>query len=146
MDLNHIFKLFIDPPKEELPKLSEDTQRLVDDFKDHPLVKIGMFRKIIKNYLVLGNTLLNFFEKSNVDLEVDDIKKAGEYMIYSRAWEYIKGININNKFHLEHIRIVSNQDFIEVLDNTIQYFKSIESYEKCAHLYSIKEKVKEFSK
>lgn len=143
MNLQHIFSLFIDSPKEEV---NEEVQRLADDFKDHPLVKIGMFKKIIKNYLVLGDTLLNFFSKSNVDLEVNDIKRAGEYMIYSRAWEYIRSINIKNNFHLEHLRILSNQEFIELLENSIQYFKGIEAYEKCAHLYGIKEKVKEFSK
>lgn len=146
MDLTYIFKLFMDPPKEEIPLISGETQRLVDDFKDHPLVKIGMFKKIIKNYMVLGNTLLNFFEKSNVNLEVDDIKRAGEYMVYSRAWEYIRCININNDFHLEHLRILSNQEFINILENSIQYFKGIEAYEKCDHLHKIKEKVKEFSK
>lgn len=146
MDIKHIFNLFVDPPKENIPLVDINTQRLVDDFKDHPLVKIGMFRKIVKNYVVLGDTLLNFFEKSNVDLEVSDIKKAGEYMIYSRAWDYIKHININNEFHLEHIRVVANQEFIDLLDTSIKYFKQIEAYEKCAHLYKIKEKVKEFKK
>jgi hypothetical protein len=43
----------------------------------------------------------------HVDLEVDDIKKAGEYMIYSRAWEYIKGINIDS--YDDYIKIVENE-------------------------------------
>lgn len=146
MNTDKIFNLFLNTSDQIEQPMSEETQRLVDDFKEHPLVKIGMFKKIIKNYMVLGDKILKVFMQSNVDLDVDDIKKAGEYMIYLRAWDNIKSININDEFHLENIKNVANQELIVILDNSIKYFKTIEAYEKCAHLFKIREKVKEFLK
>ena len=46
MDVNKIFNLFNSEDTER--PMNEETLKLVNDYKEHPLFKIGMFRKIIK--------------------------------------------------------------------------------------------------
>ncbi len=124
----------------------EEDNKLAEDFKNHPIVKIGMFKKIIKNYLVLGDKILSLFMLPNMNLNEKEVKIAGEYMVYYRAWENIKDIDLENQFHLDNLKLSSNEEFIIILDSIIKYFEKHEEYTKCAFLFSIQEKVKEFLK
>jgi len=138
MNLNNIFNTFTSEVKEE--------DKLTTDFKDHPIIKIGMFKKIIKNYQTLGDKMLDLFLSSNINLDKEDMKRAGEYMVYYRAWESIKSLNLENEFHLENLKKTSDKEFIILLDSSIKYFEKFEDYQKCAILHNIQEKVKDFLK
>lgn len=138
MNLNNIFNTFNSEVKEK--------DKLTAEFKDHPIIKIGMFKKIIKNYLTLGDKMLNLFLSSNINLDKEDMKRAGEYMVYYRAWESIKSLDLENEFHLENLKVASDKEFITLLDSSIKYFEKFEDYQKCATLHKIQEKVEDFLK
>ena len=140
MNKYKIFELF------ENNDQTEEDKKSINDFKEHPLFKIEIFKKIIKNYILHGDELLKFFEKSNIDLDVKDIKKAGEYMLYNRAFDNIDFIDLNNDFHLDIIKKKSDNEIIDLIDNCIFYFEKFEEFEKCNKLIKIKRKIEDFLK
>ena len=70
MNVNSIFGLF---DQEVSHSGNENVDCLYESFKEHPLVKIGMFKKIILNYNFDNNIILNIF-KLNKDLDIPDVK------------------------------------------------------------------------
>lgn len=139
MNINNIFNLFNEPEIEESG--NENADKLYQLFKEHPLVKIGMFKKIISNYRNTGDEFLETFKKLDNSLDLKEAKKAGDFIINNRAWEYIKWIDINKKFYLETLISVATKELADNLDYSINYYESVEEYEKCAFLLGIKEKV-----
>lgn len=135
MDINNIFNLFTEPTGNIY--VSEEAQRMADMFQEHPLVKIGMFKKLIINYYTSGDKLLEFFNLNDTELNIEDVRKAGRFIVYSRAWEYIKEINLNNEFHKETFISVGNKELKVALNLSIKYFEEFEEYEKCSHLLSL---------
>jgi hypothetical protein len=135
MDINNIFNLFLENPTNTY--VSEEAQKLADMFQEHPLVKIGMFKKLIINYYTSGDKLLEFFNLTDTELNVEDIRKAGRFIVYSRAWDYIKGIDISNEIHKEILISVGNKELQISLNLAIKYFEEFEEYEKCSHLLSL---------
>lgn len=137
MDINKLFKLF----EEDESHLEEENQRLVDIFKDHPLIKIGYFKKLIKNYSIYWNNIIKQFENNKIDIEIEDIKKAGEFILFSKAYEYISFIKISDPYHLECIKSLANKDFLDSLNFSIKHFEKLEEYEKCGFIKNIRDKV-----
>jgi hypothetical protein len=132
MDINNIFNLFLENPSNTY--VSEEAQKLADMFQEHPLVKIGMFKKLIINYYTSGDKLLEFFNLTDSELNIEDIRKAGRFIVYNRAWDYIKEIDINNEIHKEIFISVGNKELQISLNLAIRYFEEFEEYEKCSHL------------
>ena len=81
--------------------------------------------------------IIKFFKKSNEELDIEDIKEAGEFVTYNRAWSYIKKIDINNKEHTKAINTYSDEYLDTSLKLGINFFIETEEYEKCAHLQKI---------
>ena len=105
---------------------------------------IGMHKKLVLNHINFKKKALKFFKESNHELDIEDVKKAGEYVAYNKAWYYIKKINLSDKNHILDI-IEYGDDLLETsLELAIQYFQDIEEYEKCAHLLKILKKSQEF--
>jgi hypothetical protein len=140
MDTNKIFKLFESDNPEENSSPKEN-QRLVDIFKDHPIVKISYFKKLVKNYSIHAEELAKFFHKGNQELDIKDIKAAGEFILFTRAWQNISEIDINNPFHLECLLSLANDDLFFAFDFSIKHFEKLEEYERCGFIKSLKEKV-----
>lgn len=141
MDNNYIFSLF-----ENLPENEELETTSFGDFKEHPLVKIGIFKKVLRNYEKYGNELFGFFEKMNLKLDIKEIQELGENLLYNKAWNNIDCIDINNEHHIRYLEITSNNEFIQLLNKCNKYFELREEYEKCGKLIKIKEKVENFLK
>lgn len=135
MDINNIFNLFLEPTGNIY--VSEEAQKMANMFQEHPLVKIGMFKKLIINYYTSGDKLLEFFNLDDTELNIEDVRKAGRFIVYNRAWEYIKEINLTNEFHKETFISVSNKELKIALNLSIKYFEEFEEYEKCSHLFSL---------
>ena len=138
MDVNKIFDNFKDNSSE-----SDDTDLLVD-FSNHPLYWIGCFVKIIHNHTFFTQHIVKNFNKISPDVMPEDLEKVGETLLYNRAWEQIKNINMNNLFHIECIKFKASPALINSLSEAIKYFESIEEYEKCILLQNILNKTKEF--
>jgi hypothetical protein len=134
MDINKIFNLF-DEPKDESKTLSEEEySKTVEIYKNHPLYFVGMFKKLIHNHYLFNKQLLKFFEKLDEPLDPIDVSKAGEYVVFSKAWEYIKKIDPDDLKHQEALYHFLD-DYLKVaLELALNYFQEQEEYEKCVHL------------
>jgi hypothetical protein len=72
------------------------------------------------------------------------LERAGEELMFRKAWDYIKPIDLNKIFHVECLKLKADEQFIENLQISILFFEELEEYEKCALLKNIESKIKEF--
>jgi len=138
IDKDKIFKLFVDGKEIDEDKTDEEIQ----DFMNGPYAKIGMFVKLIQNHEIFHKKLEKFLKKEQPDYNVESTKEASEYTVYHRAWSYIKNIDIDNSDHINAIINFDPKLFYKTLNGSVNFFERYEEYEKCAHLYKIKEIVK----
>jgi hypothetical protein len=141
IDKNKIFKLFVDGKEINGEKTNEEIQ----EFMNGPYAKIGMFVKLIQNHEVFHKKLEKFLKQEQPDYNVESTKEASEYTVYYRAWHYIKGIDVNKNEDIDAIVNFNPLTFNKTLDGALNFFESYEEYEKCAHIYKIKEILKEYS-
>jgi len=134
MDLNKIFGLFDKSKKEEEDLSQEDYNKIVKDYHKHPLFWVGMFKKLIYNHHLFHDQILKFFEQLDEGLNQVDIDKAGEFVVFNRAWDYIKKINPEEKKHQEALFHFADNYLKSAIELSINYFQEQEEYEKCAHL------------
>ena len=142
IDLTNIFGLFI--PGEQLD--GTNTAKTFNELKEKPIFHIGMYKKLILNHLNFNIKVLKFFKESNKDFDVDDIKEAGEFVVFNRAWSYISEVDLDNQGYIDAIKHYSDNEFIDTLDKGIEFFIQDELYERCALLLKIKEKSIELQK
>ena len=116
------------------------------DFSEHPLFWISGFNKIIDNHLFFTQYTVKTFKNISPDINIDELEKAGEELMFRKAWDYIKGIDLSKNFHVECIRNKASRDFIYNLQISIQFFEVHEEYEKCALLKGIKDLIEELLK
>ena len=134
MDIKKIFGLFEEPQENNKEVSREEYNQLVDNYKKHPLYWVGMFKKLIYNHNLFNSQLLKFFEKLDEGLDQVDIDRAGEYVVFTKAWDYIKKVNPEDKKHQEALYHFSDIHLKIALELAINYFQEQEEYEKCAHL------------
>tara|TARA_R100000734_G_C3265666_1_gene63057 strand:+ start:109 stop:531 length:423 start_codon:yes stop_codon:yes gene_type:complete len=133
VNLDHIFHLF--SSNDDLQGVANDKTFI--DFKNTPTYWVGMYKKLILNHLNFNKKIIQFFKKSNKELDLGDVKEAGESITYNRAWNYIRKIDINKKEHLEGIDNYADEYLDTSLKLGISFFIETEEYEKCAHLQKI---------
>ncbi len=136
IDMTNIFGLFV--PGEELDGTKTATN--LDELKTKPIFHVGMYKKLILNHLNFNTKVLNFFKQSNQEFDVDDIREAGEYVVFNRAWSYISNVDIKNKGYIDALKHYSDDEFYSTLDMGIEFFQQDELYERCAFLLKIKKK------
>lgn len=134
MDIKKIFGLFEEPKENNKEISQEEYTQLVDSYKKHPLYWVGMFKKLIYNHNLFNNQLLKFFEKLDEGLDQVDINRAGEFVIFTRAWDYIKKVDPEDVKHQEALYHFADIHLKIALELSINYFQEHEEYEKCAHL------------
>jgi hypothetical protein len=136
MALNGIFSLFGFPDDNEENKKIEAE---LEVYKETPHFKLGMFQKLILNGNAFSKQIIKFFSKADPDLDVKGIDEAGEYMMYTRAYFWVKDCNVRKKEWKIALKNNINEDFINSIKLCIRYFESTEEYEKCAHLKKIQD-------
>jgi len=138
LDINKIFGAFNSSSKDEgwdyrganyysprnLPEIDEN----------HPSYFINIFQKLVINYTGYSDKLINFFANADPEIDVYNVKKAGENMLYNRAYEYIVKIDLQDKYHIKILFEETNPKLEESLNKTLSYFENEEEYEKCAIL------------
>jgi len=140
MNLDSIFNLF----SNEDDQSSNDETSLLIDFSDHPLFWIGGFNKLISNHLFFKQYTVKTFKNISPDINIDELEKAGEELMFRKAWDYIKPINLDKSFHVECLKLKADEYLVSNLQMSILFFEAFEEYEKCALLKHIQDKVKEF--
>ncbi len=133
-----IFQLFVDGKEID----NDKTKSEIRDFMNGPFAKIGMFVKLIQNHKIFHQKLEKFLKKEQPNYDVQSTKEASEFTVYSRAWEYIKNINLDDHDDVNAIINFDSKVFFQALNEAIFYFQQYEEYEKCAHLFNIQEVVK----
>lgn len=113
------------------------------DLKSSPVYYVGMYKKLILNHINFNKKVLNFFKNSNAELDIVDIKEAGEFVTYNRAWSYIKNFKIDDPDHVNAVNYYKDEYLDTALELGISFFQQHEEYEKCAFLLKIKNKSEE---
>ena len=128
INVDNLFNLF---PSEE-----EDSEVYIG-FTERPMYKLGMYKKLVLNFLTFKEKVVSFLKDANAELSEDEMGEAGALIAYTRAWGYIEQIEINNPEHIEAIKEYSNDEMIQSLNLGIFYHERHEEYEKCAFLLQI---------
>lgn len=131
LNLENLFNLFT---PEDLKK--ENKTYL--DFENQPLYFCGMWKKLILNHINFSKKVINFFKQSNGEFDIDDIREAGRFVAFNRAWFYLDKLDLKNDEHILTILSYSNNEFVATLEMGIKHFQSSEEYEKCAKILKIK--------
>lgn len=139
INLDNIFSLF--SANEELDGVNSEVQI---DFSQTPIYWIGMYKKLVLNHINFNKKVVKFFKESNQELDVEDMKDAGEFVVYHRAWHYIQNVDIDNEEHIIAIEKYTDEYLDTSLKLGISFFEQHEEYEKCALLKKILDKSKEF--
>jgi hypothetical protein len=137
MNINNIFRAFNDDFEDE------ETEMLID-FSEHPFYWIGGFNKIIGNHAFFSKYTSKVFKNISPELNIDDVEKAGEHLMFDKAWDYIKNVKLDNPFHVECIGKKASVEFLSNLNIAMAFYEPLEEYEKCALLKNIENKIKEF--
>ena len=119
---------------------NDDETSLLMDFSEHPLFWISGFNKIIDNHLFFTQYTVKTFKNISPDINIDELEKAGEELMYRKAWDYIKSIDLNKNFHVECLKNKASRDFVYNLQISIQFFELHEEYEKCAEIVKLQNK------
>ena len=137
-----IFGLFEEVPTEQI----HEVKKKLINIKDSPNYKLGMFTKLILNHFVFHNKLQKFLEKEEPSYNVESTREASEFVVFNRAYNYIKKIDVNDKESIHAILDFNPKLLSSSLGSALNYFESLEEYEKCAHLFKIQEILKESSR
>jgi len=139
MNINKIFSLFKSPeePEEEISQI---------DLSDSPVIWIGMFKRLVTNYEIFAKQIIKFLGDTNPDLDIIEIERASSYMVYTKAYNNLIKLDLNNTNHLDCIKLYSDETFNETLKAALLYFENLEEYEKCIFLKQIQDTVNSFQK
>jgi hypothetical protein len=144
MNLDNIFGVFNNFDDDSNNQVDETS--LLIDFSDHPLYWISGFIKIIDNYTFFTEKTVKMYKNISPDMNIEDLEKGGEELMYRKAWDYIKPFKVDNPFHVECLRIKADSTMVIYLQSSIKFFEALEEYEKCALLKAIENKIKEILK
>ena len=132
MNIDNIFNLFKSSECE-----NETTTQV--DMSNHPIVWMGMFKKLIINYKIFSKQMVEFFESSDLKLDIGDIKLAGGMMVFTRAMDHISKIDTTNQLHRDCLILYSDEQFLKALSSALAHFEDLEEYENCALLKRIQD-------
>ena len=129
MDINKIFDLFDTP--------NEPKKQVIRDISEHPTFWIGMFRKIIMNHSNFNVTQLSVFKAAFPNMDINDIRNAGEFIIYTRSYEFLQKLDIERELDLQILKDSTTLELDIALKLSLSYFESTEEYEKCSHIIKV---------
>ncbi len=128
IDVDNLFNLF---------PFDRDDDEVYISLTEKPMYKLGMYKKLVLNFLTFKKKVITFLKDANAELSEEEMGEAGALIAYTRAWGYIEQIEINNPEHIEAIKEYSNDEMIQSLNLGIFYHERHEEYEKCAFLLKI---------
>lgn len=138
-NIEQIFTLFDDRLE------NETNQESHIDYTNHPLFWIGGFNKVILHNEFFKKYVEKTFPLPKQNTDSDYLDEVSNRLVFTRAWNYINKIDLQNQIHVDCLKIKSDQTLSLNLDKVISHYELLEEYEKCVHLLAIKRKVEEFS-
>ena len=141
VDVNKIFGLFGNEGENPKPNsdVNQDMSYLLEDYKQHPMFWVGMFKKLIYNHKVFNAKILKSFKDLDSELDMNDVENAGEFIMYNRAWYWVNKIDIKEPIHQNALTHYADEILLTYTKVVILYFQELEEYEKCAHLKKIQD-------
>ena len=139
MDFDKIFGLFSegrDNDTSYTQKELEDLQKM-DDFKESPMFKVGMFKKLIFNHLAYKDKIIELFKNVKPNLNVYELEEAGENITFERGWEFISQCKLEEEEWQQSLTLYNDEETKVALRLSINFFQKYEEYEKCAYLKKI---------
>ena len=139
MNINKIFNLFksFEEPEEAIVQI---------DLSDSPIIWIRVFKKLIVNYETFAKQIIKFLGETSPDLDTNEIERASSYMVYSRAYDNLSKLDLQDTTHLDCIKLSSDEIFKQTLTSALNYYESLEEYEKCIYLKQIQDIINSSSK
>jgi hypothetical protein len=137
INIFNVFSLF---DSEEQP-LKNSQQSTPVDFKDHPYVYLGFFTKMI----LRGDTVnkqLTTIASNDVKIDTQGLYDLNKLLIYNRAFEYLEKLDLENPEHVDCIVEKGGQEFLVAAERVLEFYASIEQYEKCSVIKKIQDFVK----
>ena len=133
MDINKIFGTFGSSSRDEDGfEHPSFLYTYKSDEENHPRYFIRMFVKLILNYTSYSKQLSKIFTSPDVNLQ--EVQDAGEWMLYDRAFYYLKSVDLHDKYHIKILFEEANPKLEEALTKSLKFFEQEEEYEKCAVL------------
>ncbi len=140
LDINNIFNSFkqqksIDPVEEAM------ADQLMDKF---PILKLITFSKLMSQHESYRLSLLTQFNEPKYEEKFKDLMESGERLFFSKGWDLVKDLNLENPELIEGIEFKQEEDpeslknISKWIDFVIDYFIKVEEYEKCSHLTKLK--------
>ena len=77
VSIDNIFGLFSHDDKD----LSGEGKTTYKDLKNSPMYYVGMYKKLVLNHINFNKKVLNFFAKSNDELDINDKKKKESLLL-----------------------------------------------------------------
>ena len=135
MDVDNVFGLFgFGKDKNKSKKIEND----IEEFRNTPQFKVGMFYKMIWNGNNFRDQIFSFFGNSNLEKDFTlGLDEASDYMMYTRAYYWIQECNLQDKEWEEALIYYLDKELISCLKLSIKYYEEIEEFEKCAFLKKI---------
>lgn len=135
-------------PKEKIFNLFDNSEiiEVHENFMDSSYVKIGMFNKIINNNKIFLQKLILSFNQKKKKYNEENVNHYALFVTFNRAFYYINSIDITNQIDRDALMGYDSEQLIYNLERSILYFEINEEYEKCAHLFKIKNFLEEFEK
>ena len=128
MDIKKIFKQF-DPETQ----LENSIDAL---WVDTPRYKLEMAQKLIKNHNTFLQKTIDYFKHNDPKFNTDDLVENGNFVVFNRAFQYLKQLDLQNKDHKLIVRLHGTKCLTE-LYMALRFFEEEEEYEKCAVIYKL---------
>ena len=109
-----------------------------EEFRTTPTYHLKMFQKVVLNHMTFQKKLIKLFSESDPEIgDFSDLEEAGQHMAFYRGWDYLKMTNLDKEIWRDCVRIQDPKRLRKALNLTINFFESIEEYEKCAFIKKI---------
>jgi len=132
-----IFELFDDET------IIEKDNKDLASFNASPYHKLGMFTKLIVNHFVFHHKLEKFLQKEQPSYNSESTREASSFVVFNRAWNYLKQVNIEDKNHQRAVLDFNPKILNKTLESALLYFQDSEEYRKCAHIFKIQQIIRE---
>ena len=127
-------KLFEIFDKHPLNDLEENLISYKSSFK----FKVEMFIKVVIYGDQWKKEVISLFDNSNADMDTNEIDRVGDFMLYTRAWYWLKQLDTTDEECINSLKELNNPNLLVSIAKSINYFEKGEEFEKCAFLVKIK--------
>ena len=89
------------------------------------------------NHSNFNATQLSVFKAAFPNMDINDIRNAGEFIIYTRSYEFLQKLDIERELDLQILKDSTSIELDVALKLALSYFESTEEYEKCAFIMRV---------